>query len=154
MNIKKINILIINGPNLNLLGFRNRNIYGSKTLKEINREIKKRFAKNNMRFRFFQSNSEGKIIDAIHKYRLWADYLIINPGAYSHYSYAIRDAIESTYIKAIEVHLTDISKREKFRRKSVIKEVCLKQIKGYGYRSYIKAINFIINENKKNKSAI
>lgn len=146
-----MNILIINGPNLNLLGKRNPEIYGKLTLKEINQRIKKYLIHKNARVKFFQTNHEGKIIDIIQKYSSWANWLIINPGAYTHYSYAIRDAIETMGIKAIEVHLTDISKREKFRKKSVIKDVCIKQIKGLGFMSYIKALDFCL-KNEKHKT--
>jgi len=145
-----MNILVINGPNLNLLGERKKEIYGIYSLEKINREIKKRF--KGISFKFFQSNHEGIIIDLLHKYRRWADWLIINPGAHAHYSYAIRDAIEASGLKALEVHLSDIDKREPFRKKSVIKEVCEKQIKGKGFVSYIEAVKFCLSYEKNNSS--
>lgn len=138
-----MNILVINGPNLNLLGERNKKIYGSKTLTEIEAMMKK-FARGH-KILFFQKNGEGEIIDIIHKKRKWADWLIINPAAYTHYSYAIRDAIEACNIKAIEVHISDISSREPFRRHSVIKDVCIKQFKGGGWKVYLKALSLCLN---------
>ncbi len=138
-----MNILVINGPNLNLLGERDKKIYGSKTLTEIE-DIMKKSALGH-KILFFQKNGEGEIIDILHKNRKWADWLIINPAAYTHYSYAIRDAIESCQIKAVEVHLSDISSREAFRRKSVIKDVCLKQFKGGGWKAYLQALSFCLN---------
>ena len=142
-----MNILILNGPNLNLLGERNPKIYGTKTLSQINASIKQK-AKGH-KIRFFQKNGEGEMIDILHKNRRWADWLIINPGAYTHYSYALRDAIEACAIKTVEVHISDISLRESFRRRSVIKDVCLKQFKGGGWKVYIKALFFCIKNEKK-----
>ncbi|NLI09616.1 MAG: 3-dehydroquinate dehydratase [Elusimicrobia bacterium] len=142
-----MNILVINGPNLNLLGERSSDIYGTKTLKEIEKEM--RSAAKGNKIKFFQRNGEGEIINIIHKHIKWADWMIINPGAYTHYSYAIRDAIEVCKIKTVEVHLSDISKREAFRKKSVIKDVCKKQIKGLKEKSYIKALEFCISNGKK-----
>ncbi|GAB4031567.1 MAG: type II 3-dehydroquinate dehydratase [Elusimicrobiota bacterium] len=142
-----MNILVINGPSLNLLGERNRKIYGCLTLPEINEMIRK--AGRGHTFRFFQKNGEGELIDILQKNRKWADWLIINPGAYAHYSYALRDAIEACALRAIEVHISDISRREPFRRKSVLKPVCEKQIKGFGHESYLKALNFCIKNGKR-----
>ena len=123
------NILVIHGPNLNLLGEREPEIYGSKTLHDINNEIAN-FAKElKLLTKIYQSNSEGKLIDFIHENRKWADGIVINPGAYTHYSIAIRDAIASVNLPAIEVHLTDIMKREDFRKVSVISDVCVKRMR-------------------------
>lgn len=141
-----MNILVINGPNLNLLGKRDNSIYTTKTLKRINMEIKA--AAKGHKIKFFQRNGEGEIITLIHKYSKWADWLIINPAAYTHYSYAIRDAIEASGLKALEVHLSDIAKREPFRRKSVIKPVCKKQFKGLRDKSYIEALKFCLKNAK------
>jgi 3-dehydroquinate dehydratase-2 len=93
--------------------------------------------------RFFQSNSEGSLIDAIHKNRRWANAIVINPAAYTHYSHALRDAISSVSLPAVEVHLSNIKKRESFRRISVIAPVCVKQIMGLGWKSYAKALEFL-----------
>ena len=137
-----MNILVIHGPNLHLLGRRSPEIYGSQTLAELNAAIKNRAARLGFKTRIFQSNSEGGIIDLLTANAGWADALIINPAAYTHYSYAIRDAIEALGLPAVEVHLSDISKREPFRRISVIKPVCLAQLKGEGAGSYLKALDY------------
>ncbi len=139
-------IIIINGPNLNLLGEREPEIYGSETLHEINDWIKNHDVCQNLDLEFFQSNSEGAIIDFLHSKREEVDYLVINPGALTHYSYALRDAIVGTDIKAVEVHLSDIYNRENFRKISVIKSVCLTQIFGEGKQGYITAIKHILEK--------
>ena len=143
-----MNILVIHGPNLNFLGQREPEMYGKLTLKELNGLIKKHASSKKARTRVFQSNCEGRIIDLIAANMDWADWLVINPAAYTHYSYAIRDAIKASGIPAVEVHLSDISKRENFRNISVIKAVCAKQIKGLGYDSYLKAIDFCLSSIK------
>lgn len=140
-----MNILIIHGPNLNFLGLREPELYGSLTLRELNAIIKKYAASKKARIKIFQSNHEGGIIDLIAKNLDWADRLIINPAAYTHYSYAIMDAIKASGLPAVEVHLTDIKKREPFRRVSVTKAACVKQINGLGPLSYIKAMDFCLN---------
>lgn len=143
-----MNILIIHGPNLNFLGGREPKIYGRLTLKELNTVIKNHAASKKAKIRIFQSNCEGGIIDLIAANMDWADRLIINPAAYTHYSYAIRDAIKASGLPAVEVHLSDISKRESFRKTSVTAAVCLKKIKGLGHDSYLKAIDFCLLPNK------
>ena len=143
-----MNILVIHGPNLNLLGKREPEIYGRLTLAEINSLIKNFASSKNARTRIFQSNCEGKLIDLIQKNSGWADWLVINPAAYTHYSYAIADAISAAGLAAVEVHLTDIKKREAFRRKSVIAPVCRKQICGLGVQSYLKAVDFCCSSKK------
>lgn len=137
------NILVLHGPNLNLLGERETSVYGKKTLTQLNLEIKKKANLKKFKVKIFQSNSEGKIIDLLHAHRKWADAVVINPGAYTHYSYAIRDAIAGIQVPTIEVHLSDIKKREPFRRVSVIKDVCMKQISGFGFNSYLKALDLL-----------
>ena len=137
-----MNVLVIHGPNLHLLGRRRTELYGKATLAELNAEIKKRAASLRLKTRIFQSNCEGAIIDLLTANAGWADALVINPGAYTHYSYAIRDAIEALELPAVEVHLTDISRREPFRRVSVIKPVCLARFKGGGAASYFKALDY------------
>jgi|TARA_B100001105_G_scaffold160364_1_gene129053 3-dehydroquinate dehydratase-2 len=139
-------IIIVNGPNLNLLGEREPEIYGSETLHEVNDWIKNHDVCQNLDLEFFQSNSEGAIIDFLHSKREEVDYLVINPGALTHYSYALRDAIVGTDIKAVEVHLSDIYNRENFRKISVIKSVCLTQIFGEGKQGYITAIKHILEK--------
>lgn len=138
----KKNILIINGPNLNLLGTREPEIYGRERLKDINTKISNYGKTINIRTVFFQSNHEGKIIDKIHTLlNRRFQGLIINPGALTHYSYAIRDAIKAVNIITVEVHISDIGNRESFRNSSVIQEVCYRQISGHGVNGYIMALD-------------
>ena len=135
-------ILVINGPNLNMLGIREPEIYGYKTYSDLLSFISLEAQKRNIEVKFFQSNYEGAIIDEIQKaYFDKLDGIIINPGAYTHYSYAIHDAITSTMIKTIEVHLSDITKRENFRKVSVISPACHKTIYGKGFDGYIEALD-------------
>lgn len=136
-----MNVLVIHGPNMHLLGRRNPEIYGTATLARLDLDIKKHAAGLGMKIRAFQSNSEGGIIDLLTANAGWADALVINPAAYTHYSYAIRDAIEALGLPAVEVHLSDISKREPFRKISVIRPVCRAQFKGQGPLSYFKALD-------------
>ena len=139
-------IIIVNGPNLNLLGEREPEIYGSETLNQINEWIKNHDICQGIDLEFFQSNSEGAIIDFLHSKRNEVNHLVINPGALTHYSYALRDAIVGTEMKAVEVHLSDIHNRENFRKISVIKSICLSQIVGEGKQGYIKAIQYILEQ--------
>lgn len=133
-------ILVIHGPNLNLLGEREPEIYGKGTLSELNAEIRKYARTLRLKVKAFQSNGEGEIIDFIHSHRKTAAGIVINPGAYTHYSYAIRDAIAGVDLPCVEVHLSDIKKREEFRRISVISPVCIAQISGLGWKSYLKGL--------------
>lgn len=133
-------ILIINGPNLNMLGIREPEKYGSETLADINDKIKKYCDDNNISVEFYQSNIEGEIIDKIHRARGNFDGIIMNAGAFTHYSYAIRDAIPIAEMPVIEVHLTNVHSREEFRHKSVIAPVCKGQICGFGSNSYLVAV--------------
>jgi len=142
---KKRHITVINGPNLNLLGKREPEIYGSKTLDKINAEIKMFADKNKYDISFFQSNHEGKIIDIIHDTMDNSDGIIINPGAFTHYSYAIYDAIVAVGLPTIEIHISDIHSREEFRKISVIKPACKKQISGRGWQGYIEAVRELIS---------
>ncbi len=146
-----MNILIIHGPNLHLLGRRDPGIYGKANLAQLNSEIKMHAAGLGMKLRTFQSNSEGEIIDLLTENAGWADALVINPAAYSHYSYAIRDAIEAVGLPAVEVHLSDIAGREPFRRVSVTEPVCRAQFKGEGSRSYLKALDYCLSMARKEK---
>jgi len=137
-----MNILVIHGPNLHLLGRRKPELYGTTSLARLNALIRKKASALGMKVRIFQSNCEGRIIDLLSANAAWADALVINPAAYTHYSYAIRDAIEALGLPAAEVHLTDVSKREPFRRVSVIRPVCAARFKGGGPGSYLKALKY------------
>ena len=140
-----MNILVINGPNLNLLGEREIESYGTETLEELMMWLENCPECIEHNFKFYQSNHEGDIIDFIHDERHWAQGIIINPAAFTHYSYAIRDAIKAVNISTIEVHLTDIKNRDKFREISVIADVCTNQIYGLGKHSYLKAVKLLMN---------
>ena len=136
-------ILIINGPNLNLLGKREPAIYGTTTLTDIETKLKKRFP--NVQFEFFQSNHEGALIDQLQKVIDGSfDGVVINPGAYSHYSYAIRDAIAALKTPVVEVHISNIHAREEFRRHSVITPVCKGVVAGFGDMGYELAVKFLV----------
>lgn len=136
-------ILVINGPNLKTLGRRNPVVYGTLTLVELNALVKKEAARLGLKTVFFQSNCEGAIIDFIEDNALSADGILINPAAYTHYSVAIRDALEASLLPAVEVHLSDISRREPFRRKSVTGGACARIFAGGGSRSYLDGLSFL-----------
>jgi len=142
-------ILVIHGPNLNLLGTREPGIYGHDTLAEIDAAIQALASANGTEAVCFQSNSEGGIIDIIHRESAQAGCLIINPGAYTHYSYAIADAIKGVGIPAVEVHLSNIFAREGFRQHSVVAPVSVGQISGFGAQSYILAVHAALEIIKK-----
>lgn len=133
-------ISLINGANINIVGNRETNIYGIETIKEINTYILDYCNQIEIEIDIFQSNSEGDIVDKIHGLYSGVDGLILNAGAYAHYSYAIRDAVSSLKIPCIDVHLSNIYSREEFRKKSVIAPICVGQICGFGKYSYILAI--------------
>lgn len=139
-----LRILVMNGPNLNLLGERDTKLYGDRTLDDINADIAARARELAAQVIFFQSNHEGALIDKIHAERRTADGIIINPGALTHYSYSLRDALEAVEPPAVEVHISDISKREEFRRLSVITPVAWKTIMGKGAEGYIEALEALV----------
>jgi 3-dehydroquinate dehydratase-2 len=132
--VKKV--LVISGPNLNMLGIREPGVYGSLSLQAIGENLLRLAAELSIELELFQSNHEGEIIDRIHAAYRTKDGILINPGAYTHYSYAIRDALASVNIPAVEVHLSNIHKREEFRHHSVTAPVVLGQISGFGPQSY------------------
>jgi len=136
-------IVVIHGPNLNLLGERDPELYGQQTLDDLNQMIADFANKMHIEVRCFQSNHEGALIDFIHEARHLAEGIVINPGALSHYSYALRDAIAAIRLPAVEVHLSDIHQREDFRKVSVTAPVCKKQISGKGAEGYLHAIEYL-----------
>jgi len=141
-------VLVIHGPNLNLLGKREVSIYGKTTLEELNILLKKEAKKLNLSLEIFQSNSEGEIVNKINSSLGKVDFIIINPAAYTHTSIAIRDALLSVEIPIIEVHLSNIFSREEFRKKSLISDVAKGVISGLGIHSYLlalKAVKALIN---------
>ncbi len=129
-------ILVVHGPNLNLLGTRETDIYGKQTLDDVNAMLSSEAEKHGSEIRTMQSNSEGALVDAIQEARNWADAVIINPGAYTHTSIALRDAVAAVDLPVIEVHLSNVHAREEFRRHSHISPVAVGQIVGFGIDSY------------------
>ena len=138
-------ILVIHGPNLNLLGKREPEVYGKMTLKDINARISTAAKARRATVKFTQTNSESEIVDALQGAMGWADGIILNPGAFTHYSYVIYDAVLACGVPTIEVHLSNIYKREEFRRKSLVAPGCVGQITGFGYRSYLLALSAFLD---------
>lgn len=140
-------LLVINGPNLNFLGIREKEVYGDQNYDALLALIGKKAEETDCEIEVFQSNHEGAIIDRIQDaYSDGTEGIVINPGAYTHYSYAIRDALSSvSMIPKVEVHISDINAREPFRAISVTAEVCQLQIKGHGFNGYLEAIDYLIN---------
>jgi 3-dehydroquinate dehydratase-2 len=139
-----VRVLVLHGPNLNLLGVREPDVYGHITLDDIDGALAVRADELGVDVSFFQSNHEGAIIDRLHEARGTCDGVVLNPGAYTHYSYAIRDAIAGIGLPVIEVHLSDISAREEFRAISVTAPVCIGQVAGGGLRSYIDGLDLLV----------
>ena len=142
-------ILVIHGPNLNLLGEREPGYYGSDSFASVNKEIMSKAESLNFECEIYQSNSEGELIDKLHSARLDCAGVVINAGAYTHYSYAIRDAIAAIKIPVVEVHMSNIHARDEFRHTSVIAPVCVGQIAGFGKNSYllgIEALKAVVEE--------
>lgn len=137
-------ILVLNGPNLNLLGTREKSIYGADTLDTILADLRTYGAEQNIEITDFQSNSEGALIDAIHAARSAVDGIVFNAGAYTHYSIALRDAIAGVQLPVIEVHISNVHAREEFRHTSVLAPVCLGVIAGFGRNSYFLGIDALL----------
>ena len=142
-----VKILVINGPNLNFLGIREKGIYGTTDYAGLVKMIEEKAAEEGNDITVFQSNHEGAIIDRIQEaYFDGTGGIVINPGAYTHYSYAIRDALASVNIPKVEVHISDITQREEFRKISVTKDACQKQIYGHGLNGYLEAIDYLTDK--------
>lgn len=137
-------ILVLHGPNLNLLGTRQPEVYGRMTLNDINAAIKRHVNAHDVELRTAQSNHEGELIDRLHDARGWADGAIFNAGAYTHTSIALRDAIVAIELPVIEVHLSNVHGREAFRHKSLLAGVCLGEIAGFGWHSYVLAVDALL----------
>lgn len=143
--ISRLHILVIHGPNLNLLGDREVRVYGRVTMTQINADLSKEAAKLGVRIRFTQSNHEGKIVDLIGGARKEYHGILINPAAYTHTSVAIRDAILAASLPAVEVHLSNIYKREEFRQHSLTAPACIGQVAGFGMESYLLGLKGLVN---------
>jgi len=140
----KHKFLLLNGPNLNLLGTRQPKIYGSETLDDLAQALAQYASKHDVELTAFQSNSEGALVDAIHDACDWADGIIFNAGAYTHYSIALRDAIAGVDLPVVETHISNVHAREEFRHHSALAPVCLGVIAGFGRNSYFLAIDALI----------
>lgn len=137
-------ILLLHGPNLNLLGTREPTVYGRMTLADINEALSRQVAPYALDLRAAQSNHEGELIDQLHKAQAWADGVVFNPGAYTHTSIALRDAVSAINMPVVEVHLSNVHAREEFRHKSLLSSVCLGQIAGFGWHSYALAVDALM----------
>lgn len=149
---RRMRVLVLHGPNLNLLGERELEIYGRGTLAQLNRGIRREARRLGCVVRTAQRNGEGALLDLLHRNRRWGDGIILNAGAYTHYSYALRDAVAAVGLPTVEVHLSDLRRREPWRRKSVLAGVCIARIMGYGANSYLRALR-LLARNLSKKSA-
>ena len=146
-------ICYLNGPNLNLLGTRQPEIYGSTSLADLAARVRQRAAERNIEIGFRQSNAEGELVTWIHEIANDYDYLILNAAAYTHTSIALRDAISGTQIPTIEIHLSNVHARESFRHQSLIAPVCIGQITGFGIHAYLLALDACLHLNRDKKQA-
>lgn len=140
MSNTRANVLVLHGPNINLTGFREPELYGKAPLSEIDAKLTELAGELGFDIRILQSNHEGVLIDTIQEHRKWANAIIVNPGAFTHYSYALRDALVSVRLPVVEVHLSNIHTREEFRKHSVIAAIAVGQITGFGMDSYVMAM--------------
>lgn len=141
-------ILVINGPNINMLGIREPGIYGSENFETLCKNVKAHAKEKGIEVELFQSNHEGDLVDAIQKAYGTADGIVINPGAYTHTSIAILDAVKAVGIPTVEVHISAVEKREDFRQVSFIRSACVKTITGHGIKGYLEAMDFLVDEYK------
>ncbi len=139
-------ILVINGPNLNMLGIREPSVYGNETYQDLCDLINRHCDEKGIEVKIFQSNHEGEIVDEIQKALNTFDGIVINPAAYTHTSIAILDALKAVSIPTVEVHISDVSKREDFRQISFVRQACAKSIIGHGFNGYIEAIDYLLGE--------
>jgi 3-dehydroquinate dehydratase-2 len=139
-----VNVLLLNGPNMNLLGEREPHIYGTTTLVQLESLFAERARELGVAVRAFQSNHEGALVDKMHDLRRWANGCVFNPAALTHYGYSLRDAIAATQLRVVEVHISDLAKREAWRQVSVIAEVCAHRILGKGVPGYLEALEWLV----------
>lgn len=137
-------VLVLNGPNLNLLGTREPEVYGADTLDDVLDRMRRHVEGRDVELRSVQSNIEGELVDALHEARAWADGVVFNPGAYTHYSVALRDAISGTGLAVVETHLSNVHAREEFRHRSVLAAVCVGVVAGFGADSYLLALDGLL----------
>lgn len=146
-------VLVLNGPNLNLLGTREPEVYGAETLDDVLDRMRRHVEGRDVELRAVQSNVEGELVDALHEARSWADGVVFNPGAFTHYSIALRDAISGTGLPVVETHLSNVHAREEFRHRSVLAAVCVGVVAGFGAASYVLALDGLLGHVERSGSS-